>query len=139
VIQNQPYRQVLQFHVVYKHPIGNNPKLLTPDRLRLRQELVEEELQELQEAIDANDIIEQADALGDLVYVIMGWAIEMGIRLDLVINEIHKSNMSKLGEDGKPIYREDGKVLKGPNYQPPNLQPILGVPDAKPATNKDVA
>jgi predicted HAD superfamily Cof-like phosphohydrolase len=125
VIKDQPYRQVLQFHRTYGHPVGNNPKLLAEDRLRLRLSLIHEELEELYVALDNDDLIEQADALGDMVYVIMGMAIEMGIRLDTVINEIHRSNMSKLGSDGKPIYREDGKVLKGPNYSPPNLKFIL--------------
>lgn len=68
---------------------------------------------------------EVADALGDLVYVIYGFALEMGYDLRAVIKEIHASNMTKLGEDGKPIYREDGKVLKGPNYVKPNIEAVL--------------
>ena len=70
-----------------------------------------------------------ADALGDLVYVIYGMALEMGYDLRDVIQEIHGSNMTKLGEDGKPIYREDGKVLKGPNYMKPNISAALGWED----------
>lgn len=69
--------------------------------------------------------VEIADALGDLVYVIYGFALEMGYDLRAVIKEIHASNMTKLGEDGKPIYREDGKVLKGPNYVKPNIPAVL--------------
>lgn len=71
--------------------------------------------------------VEVADALGDLVYVIYGFALEMGYDLDDVIDEIHASNLTKLGEDGKPIYREDGKVLKGPNYIKPNIRAALGM------------
>lgn len=79
---------------------------------------------------DKNGIVrnglEVADALGDLVYVIYGFALEMGYDLRKVVQEIHGSNMTKLGEDGKPIYREDGKVLKGPNYMKPNIAAALG-------------
>lgn len=71
------------------------------------------------------NIVRMADGLGDIVYVCYGMALEMGIDLDAVIAEIHRSNMSKLDDDGLPIYREDGKVLKGPNYTPPNIARVL--------------
>ena len=70
-------------------------------------------------------MIEIADALTDLLYVVYGMGAAMGIELDYTFGDVHRSNMSKLGEDGKPIYREDGKVLKGPNYKPPNLYDII--------------
>ena len=73
------------------------------------------------------DLIETADALGDLKYVVEGAALVFGIPLEPVFMEIHRSNMSKLGTDGKPIYREDGKVLKGPNYTPPNVAAVLAI------------
>jgi len=85
-----------------------------------------ESLPRLLEFSDKRDGAEAADALGDLVYVIYGMALEMGYDLRAVIQEIHGSNMTKLGEDGQPIYREDGKVLKGPNYMKPNVPAALG-------------
>lgn len=74
--------------------------------------------------LDANDIYEVADALADILYVVYGTAAEFGIPIDEIFAEVHKSNMSKLGEDGKPVYRGDGKVLKGPNFKLPD---IIGV------------
>jgi predicted HAD superfamily Cof-like phosphohydrolase len=91
----------------------------------LRLDLIEEEWGELLAACAASDLIGAVDALGDLTYVIYGMAIEMGVNLDNILDEIQRSNMSKLGEDGQPIYRDDGKVLKGPNYSPPDLASIL--------------
>jgi len=93
----------------------------------LRYELIREELEELKQAMDDRDIIEVADALTDLLYVVYGAGHSFGIDLDKCFKEVHNSNMSKLGEDGKPIYREDGKVLKGPNYWSPDLKKILNV------------
>ena len=71
------------------------------------------------------DTVETADALADLIYVIYGMALETGIDLAAVLAEVQRSNMSKLGADGKPVYREDGKVLKGPGYFPPNVEAVL--------------
>ena len=71
------------------------------------------------------DTVETADALADLIYVIYGMALETGIDLASVLAEVQRSNMSKLGADGKPVYREDGKVLKGPDYFPPNVEAVL--------------
>ena len=94
---------------------------------RLRLDLIEEELDELHYAIDNKDIVEIADALGDLLYVVYGAGHAFGIDLDECFKEIHASNMSKLGPDGKPIKREDGKVLKPDTFFPPDLKSILGV------------
>lgn len=91
----------------------------------LRYELIREELEELREAIDKKDIVEIADALTDILYVTYGAGHAWGIDLDSCYHEVHRSNMSKLGPNGTPIYREDGKVMKGPNYSPPNLVPIV--------------
>jgi predicted HAD superfamily Cof-like phosphohydrolase len=91
----------------------------------LRYDLIREELGELLQAQSDLDIVEIADALTDLLYVVYGAGHAYGIDLDTCFNEVHASNMSKLGEDGKPIYREDGKVLKGPNFFQPNLVDIL--------------
>ena len=86
-----------------------------------------EENDEYLEAAKNNDIIEVADALGDMLYILCGTIIEHGMqnKIEEVFDEIQKSNMSKLGPDGNPIYREDGKVMKGPNYFKPNISKIL--------------
>ena len=93
----------------------------------LRFELMREENEEYLEAAQNNDLVEIADALGDMLYILCGTIIEHGMqhKIEEVFNEIQKSNMSKLGADGKPIFREDGKVLKGPNYFKPNIKTIL--------------
>ncbi|ASV29142.1 pyrophosphohydrolase domain-containing protein [Maribacter cobaltidurans] len=93
----------------------------------LRFNLMDEENKEYLEAASNNDIIEVADALGDMLYILCGTILEHGMqyKIEEVFNEIQRSNMSKLGEDGKPIYREDGKVLKGPNYFKPDIAAIL--------------
>ena len=91
----------------------------------LRYNLVKEELGELKEAIDKKDLIEVADALTDLLYVTYGAGHAFGINLDDCFNEVQNSNMSKLGTDGKPIYNEAGKVMKGPNYFKPDLSKFI--------------
>ncbi len=93
----------------------------------LRFNLMKEENEEYLEAVQNNDEIEIADALGDMLYILCGTIIEHGLqhKIEAVFDEIQRSNMSKLGENGKPIYREDGKVLKGPNYFKPNFEDIL--------------
>lgn len=100
---------------------------IIPDKAiqELRVDLIAEELEELEYAIEKEDIIEVADALTDLLYVIYGAGHAFGIDLDACFVEVHNSNLSKLGEDGKPIYRDDGKVLKGPNFFEPDLEKVL--------------
>ena len=92
----------------------------------LRLELIQEELDELSDAVADRDMIQIADALTDLLYVVYGAGHAFGIDLDECFQEVHSSNMSKLGENGKPIHREDGKVMKGPGYFEPDLESILG-------------
>ena len=106
-------------------PTANLPK----EKNLLRFNLMKEENEEYLEAADNNDLVEVADALGDMLYILCGTIIEHGMqhKIEEVFNEIQKSNMSKLGADGKPIYREDGKVLKGPNYFKPDIKTILGL------------
>ena len=94
---------------------------------RLRLDLIEEELDELHYAIDNKDMVEIADALGDLLYVVYGAGHAFGIDLDECFKEIHASNMSKLGPDGKPIKREDGMLLTPDTFFPPDLKSILGL------------
>ena len=92
----------------------------------LRLELIAEELDELSDAVADRDMIQIADALTDLLYVIYGAGHSFGIDLDECFQEVHASNMSKLGENGRPIHREDGKVMKGPGYFEPGLEGVLG-------------
>ena len=91
----------------------------------LRVNLIEEELNELKEAIKNKDLKETIDALTDILYVTYGAGHAFGVNLDKCFSEVQKSNMSKLGEDGKPIFNETGKVMKGPNYFKPNLEQFL--------------
>lgn len=98
------------------------PDFPDPATVELRIELIEEELEELTHAIAMKDLVGVADALTDILYVTYGAGVAFGIDLDECFDEVHSSNMSKLDEEGRPIYREDGKVLKGPFYRPPNLK-----------------
>ena len=103
----------------------DSPNLGTQELQDLRVELIQEELKELQEALKEKNIVEVADALTDILYVAYGAGHAFGIDLDECFQEVHFSNMSKLGDDGKPIYREDGKVMKGPRYFAPDLGYVL--------------
>lgn len=119
---------VHEFHSAFKLGIKKTPTAhIGSDRNMLRFNLMKEENEEYLEAAENNDLVEVADALGDMLYILCGTIIEHGMqdKIEEVFNEIQRSNMSKLGEDGKPIYREDGKVLKGPNYFKPNIEAIL--------------
>jgi len=119
---------VYQFHTAFNLNIQDTPTVaISEDRKKLRFELMKEENEEYLEAAENNDLVEVADALGDMLYILCGTIIEHGMqdKIEEVFNEIQRSNMSKLGEDGSPIYREDGKVLKGPNYFKPNIGAIL--------------
>jgi len=119
------FELVGDFMEAFGQDILEEPQLPGLDIEDLRVELIEEELQELKEALKTRDIVEVADALTDLLYVIYGAGHSFGIDLNDCFDEVHRSNMSKLGEDGRPIYREDGKVLKGPDYWPPDLESVL--------------
>lgn len=119
---------VYEFHSAFKLGIKDAPTAnIGSDRNMLRFNLMKEENEEYLEAAENNDLVEVADALGDMLYILCGTIIEHGMqdKIEEVFNEIQRSNMSKLGEDGKPIYREDGKVLKGPNYFKPDIASIL--------------
>ena len=101
--------------------VKNKPSFSTDKINKLRLDLIKEELSELTDAMNNKDLLEVADALTDLLYVTYGAGHAFGIDLDKCFDEVQNSNMSKLGEDGKPIYNEFGKVMKGPNYFKPNL------------------
>lgn len=119
---------VKMFHSSFGLGISETPKASLGENVNmLRYNLMKEENEEYLEAVENNDLVEIADALGDMLYILCGTIIEHGLqhKIEEVFAEIQRSNMSKLGEDGKPIYREDGKVMKGPNYFKPNFREIL--------------
>lgn len=116
------------FHETFGLGVSNEMKAdLGVQKNELRFELMREENEEYLEAVRNNDIVETADALGDMLYILCGTILEHGLqhKIEEVFDEIQNSNMSKLGANGKPIYREDGKVMKGPNYFKPNFEEIL--------------
>jgi predicted HAD superfamily Cof-like phosphohydrolase len=119
---------VAQFHEAFGIQNNDQPKAdLTAADVQLRFDLMKEENEEYLEAAQSGDLVEIADALGDQLYILCGTILRHGLqhKITEVFEEIQRSNMSKLGEDGKPIYREDGKVMKGPNYFKPNFETIL--------------
>ncbi|WP_324721827.1 nucleoside triphosphate pyrophosphohydrolase family protein [Salinimicrobium sp. HB62] len=119
---------VQEFHEAFGLGVNMDPTADLPaEKVQLRYELMKEENEEYLEAAKNGDLVEVADALDDMLYILCGTIIEHGLQHKIadVFEEIQRSNMSKLGPDGKPIYREDGKVLKGPNYSQPNLEKIL--------------
>ncbi len=123
------FEMVREFHEKFGHPVESRPQLASPATVELRVGLIDEERDELDEALLNKSLVQIADALTDLLYVIYGMGHVYGINLDKTFAEVHRSNLSKLGADGKPIYREsDGKILKGPGYSPPDLATVLGVP-----------
>lgn len=140
------YDLVREFHQTYNCPIGSEPTAQTEELQRLRIRLIAEELVEYAEACGMEltirdstidiyklpvvisgppNVVEMADALGDLDYVVQGAHIVHGFPSFAIVKEIHRANMSKLGTDGKPLYRGDGKVLKGPNYKAPDIASVL--------------
>lgn len=122
-------RHVEKFHDAFGINNEQSPKAnIDAKTVALRYELMKEENEEYLDAAKAGDLVEIADALGDQLYILCGTILSHGLQHKIaeVFEEIQRSNMSKLGEDGKPIYREDGKVLKGPNYFKPDIKKIVG-------------
>ena len=116
------------FHKTYKLSYKESPVAdIGNEKINLRFKLMSEENEEYLDAAKNNDLVEVADALGDMLYILCGTIIEHGMqdKIEEVFDEIQRSNLSKLGEDGKPIYRDDGKVMKGPNYFKPKISEIL--------------
>lgn len=127
-MSNTTLEQVKEFHETYGLPVERTPNISDAKTNELRVNLIAEELEELQEALNDGDIVEVLDALTDLQYVLDGAYLSFGLHevKTAAFNEVHASNMSKLGEDGKPIRREsDGKILKGPNYWKPDLSKFI--------------
>jgi predicted HAD superfamily Cof-like phosphohydrolase len=114
-----------EWHSKFGVPIQTKSEFPGPERAKLRVSLINEEAKEFSDASDQADVVEAADALADLLYVVYGAALEWGIPIDAVFTEVHRSNMSKLWADGKPRYREDGKVLKPPTYSPADVAGVL--------------
>jgi predicted HAD superfamily Cof-like phosphohydrolase len=124
-----PMQMLKEFHEKFGLAI-NEWMDADPGLVKFRQELIREEAAVAIEALDSDDKAWIAQELADLVYVAYGAAVTFGINLDTALAEVHRANMTKLGEDGKPIYREDGKVLKGPNYKEPNMYQKTIIGDA---------
>jgi predicted HAD superfamily Cof-like phosphohydrolase len=119
------FNDVKKFMEIYGQEVKSKPDFPNDKIVKLRIDLIKEELNELIEAIKEKDIVEVADALTDILYVTYGAGHSWGIDLDKCFEEVQRSNMSKLDDEGKPIYNEKGKVMKGPNYSKPNLKNII--------------
>ncbi len=124
---------VREFHETFKQENGTEPRLIDENQFSLRYNLMAEENKEYFMACENQDLTEIADALGDKLYILCGTILKHGMQdiIERVFDEIHASNMSKVGEDGKAIMREDGKILKGPNYFRPNLKQFIENPENK--------
>jgi predicted HAD superfamily Cof-like phosphohydrolase len=120
-------KAVEEFHKVFKQSYNEFPMLILEEEAELRHRLLQEELDEYLNAAKEGNMLEIADALGDQLYILYGTIIKHGMQhiITDVFNEIHRSNMSKLGPDGEPILREDGKILKGPDYTKPDILGIM--------------
>jgi predicted HAD superfamily Cof-like phosphohydrolase len=122
-------KAVEQFHKAFGQENGKWPRNLSADEFELRHRLMSEENDEYLDACDENSLVEIADALGDQLYILCGTILKHGMQhiIEDVFDEIQASNMSKLGEDGKPLLREDGKILKGPGFFKPDLTKFIKV------------
>ncbi len=119
------FQKVKTFMQTFGQEVKSKPSFSSDKINQLRYNLIREELEELKQAMDNKDILEVADALTDILYVTYGAGHAFGIDLDSCFDEVQNSNMSKLGKDGKPIYNESGKVMKGPNYFKPDLSKFI--------------
>ena len=119
------FNKVKTFMKTFGQEVKTKPSFSSDKINSLRYDLIKEELEELKEAMENKDLLEVADALTDILYVAYGAGHAFGIDLDKCFEEVQNSNMSKLGEDGKPIYNESGKVMKGPKYFKPNLAKFI--------------
>ncbi len=119
------FLKVKEFMKTFGQEVLNKPSFPDNKVVNLRLDLIKEELNELEEAIEKNNLVEVADALTDILYVTYGAGHAFGINLDSCFDEVQRSNMSKLDNNGKPIYNEHGKVLKGPNYFEPDLKKFI--------------
>ncbi len=118
---------VNEFHTAFGVNVEKNPVIPNKNRCELRQNIIQEEVDELKAAWESGNLVEVADALADIHYVVMGTVLEFGLqdKYPDIFKEVHRSNMSKLDENGNPIYREDGKVIKSELYSEPQIEKIL--------------
>ena len=119
------FEDVKTFMKTFGQMVRTKPQFPNEETMQLRYDLIKEELNELEQAMKTKDLKEVADALTDILYVTYGAGYAYGINLDKCFKEVQRANMSKLGEDGKPIYNDRGKVMKGPNYLAPNLKQFV--------------
>ena len=119
------FEDVKTFMETFGQIVRTKPQFPDQKTIQLRYDLIQEELNELKEAMEEKNLKEIADALTDILYVTYGAGYAYGVNLDKCFKEVQRSNMSKLGEDGKPIFNEKGKVMKGPNYSEPNLKKFV--------------
>ena len=119
------FEMVGDFMEAFGQEVLYQPKMPDTKLAALRLDLIEEEVQELRDGLGKKSMLEIADALTDILYVVYGAGHSFGIDLDECFNEVHRSNMTKLGADGRPMYREDGKVMKGPHYSEPDLTQFI--------------
>ena len=119
------FEDVKKFMKTFGQVVITKPQFPDEKTMTLRYELIKEELNELEEAMKTKNLVEVADALTDILYVTYGAGCAYGIDLDNCFKEVQRANMSKLDKDGKPIYNEKGKVMKGPNYIEPNLKQFV--------------
>ena len=119
------FTDVKIFMETFGQIVRTKPRFPDKKTMQLRYDLIKEELNELEQAMKTKNLKEIADALTDILYVTYGAGFAYGINLDKCFREVQRANMSKLGKDGKPIYNDKGKVMKGPNYSEPNLKPFV--------------
>ena len=119
------FEDVRTFMETFGQMVRTKPQFPDEDTMQLRYDLIKEELNELEQAMKTKNLKEIADALTDILYVTYGAGYAYGINLDKCFKEVQRANMSKLGNDGKPIYNEKGKVMKGPNYSEPKLKQFV--------------
>ena len=119
------FKDVKTFMETFGQMVKTKPQFPDEKTMQLRYELIKEELKELEQAMKTKNLKEVADALTDILYVTYGAGFAYGINLDKCFKEVQRANMSKLGKDGKPIFNEKGKVMKGPNYREPNLKQFV--------------
>ena len=131
MIQVTNFEKVGDFMQAFSQEVLYEPILPDFNLAALRLDLIEEEVQELRDGLAKGSMLEIADALTDILYVVYGAGHAFGIDLDECFDEVHSSNMTKLGEDGRPMYRDDGKVMKGPNYREPDLRQFVEPVDNK--------
>ena len=119
------FEKVKTFMTTYGQEVKESASFPDENIIKLRLKLIKEELEELEQSLNDKNILEVADALTDILYVTYGAGHSFGINLDVCFDEVQRSNMSKLDEDGKPIFNEYGKVMKGPNFSKPNLKQFI--------------